>query len=177
MNNGFRVTSRASMAAAGVMCVALSYAASAQGTGVTVAGVPVATNAILQNADAYYGKVVTVSAGVEEVLSKTAFVVDQRRAVRGNEVKAIGKRVLVIAPSLEGTVMPNKYVVARGEIVKFDEESMVKAAAGYTLDLAPEVVQKYRGQPVLVASSVIDSMYTELAKQPPPPPKPAETAK
>jgi len=174
MNKGLRVTGRGRIAAVGVLGVALNFAASAQKTD-TVVGVPVATNAILQNADAYYGTVVTISAGVEEVLSKTAFVVDQRRAVRANEVKALGKPVLVIAPSLQGTVMPNKYVVVRGELVKFDEQSIVKAAAGYTLDVAPDVVQKYRGQPVLVASSVIDSTYTELAK-PPPPPKPAETA-
>ena len=175
MNNGLWVTGGGRIAAVGVLGVALSVAASAQKTDAVV-GVPVTTNAILQNADAYYGTVVTISAGVEAVLSKTAFVVDQRRAVRANEVKALGKPVLVIAPSLQGTVMPNKYVIVRGEIVKFAEESLVKAAAGYTLDLGPDVVQKYRGQPVLVADSVIDSMYAELAKPTPPPSKPAETA-
>ena len=40
-------------------------------------GDPVATNVILQNPEAFYGKLITVSAGVEERLSMTAFVVDQ----------------------------------------------------------------------------------------------------
>src|SRR6266511_5868842 len=61
-------------------------------------GLPVATNAILQNPDAYYGKPVTISAGVEEILSKTAFLIDQRKALGATEVKAIGKPILMIAP-------------------------------------------------------------------------------
>ena len=51
-------------------------------------GMPVATNMILQDPDAYFGRAVTVTAGLEQVLSKTAFVVDQRKAVSATQVKA-----------------------------------------------------------------------------------------
>ena len=63
-------------------------------------GAPVATNTILQNPDEYYGKVVTISAGVEGILSKSAFVVDQRKAAGAGAMKAIGKPMLVLAPYL-----------------------------------------------------------------------------
>jgi hypothetical protein len=43
-------------------------------------GMPVATNRILQSPETYFGKRVTVSAGVEQVVSTTAFLVDQRRS-------------------------------------------------------------------------------------------------
>src|SRR5260221_11852728 len=61
-------------------------------------GVPVATNAIVQNPSAYYGKQVTVSAGVAQMLSKTAFLVDQWKAAGPNEFQPIGKPILGIAP-------------------------------------------------------------------------------
>src|SRR4051812_23460881 len=82
-------------------------------------GLPVATNRIHEEPDTYYGKVVTVSAGVEEVLSKTAFVVDQQRRVAGtSEMAALGKPLLVIAPYLSGTMQQKSYLCVRGEVVK-----------------------------------------------------------
>src|SRR5437667_6094175 len=41
--------------------------------------VPVATNTVTANPDAYYGQAVTITAAVEQILSKSAFSVDQRR--------------------------------------------------------------------------------------------------
>src|SRR5216683_2897891 len=41
--------------------------------------VPVATNTVTANPDAYYGQGVTINAAVEQILSKSAFSVDQRR--------------------------------------------------------------------------------------------------
>src|SRR5712671_3048623 len=84
------------------------------------AGVPAATNAILENPNAYYGKAVTISAGVEQILSKTTFLVDQRKAVGAHEVQAIGKPILVIAPYLTAPLDRNHYLLMRGEMVKFD---------------------------------------------------------
>jgi hypothetical protein len=139
-------------------------------------GMPVATNTIVQNPDAYYGKLVTISAGVEQVLSKTVFLIDQRKAVGTTEMKAIGKPILVVAPYLTGPLDQKRYVLTSGQIVKFDPETLARMAADYKLDLAPEVSAKYRGQPVLVATSVIDSTYVELAKKPLPPPSAAEVS-
>src|SRR5438045_5809401 len=41
--------------------------------------VPVATNTVNANPDAYYGQGVTITAAVDQILSKSAFSVDQRR--------------------------------------------------------------------------------------------------
>src|SRR5262249_32538524 len=41
--------------------------------------IPVATNTVNANPDAYYGQGVTITAAVDQVLSKSAFAVDQRR--------------------------------------------------------------------------------------------------
>src|SRR5256885_10361813 len=41
--------------------------------------VPVATNTVNANPDAYYGQGVTITAAVHQILSKSAFSVDQRR--------------------------------------------------------------------------------------------------
>jgi len=128
-------------------------------------GVPVATSAIVQNPGAYYGKAVTVSAGIERVLSKTAFVIDQRRAVSATEVKAIGKPLLVIAPGLNAALDSKHYVLMRGQIVKFDPAEIARLAPGYALDLAPELGAQYEGRPVMLASSVINSTFTEVTKK------------
>jgi hypothetical protein len=139
-------------------------------------GIPVATNAILQNPDAYYGKLVTISAGVEQALSKTVFLVDQRKAVGGSEVQAIGKPILVIAPYLTSLLDHKDYVLIRGEVVKLDPAAIARVAADYKLDLPSEVAAKYQGQPVLLTTSVINSTYTELARKPLPPPSAAEVS-
>jgi cytochrome c556 len=168
-------TSRISLiavAVAGTMLLAMFAAPSAQrrrGGADPNAGVPIATNTIVENPEAYYGKRVTISAGVEQILSKTAFLIDQRKAVGSKDVTAIGKPILVIAPYLSGPLDQKHYVLMRGEIMKFDTAAIARLAAEYTLDLAFENAAKYRGQPVLLATSVRNSMYAELAAKPLPP--------
>ena len=139
-------------------------------------GVPVATNTIVAEPDAYYGKLVTVSAGVEQMLSKTTFLVDQWKAAGPNEVLPIGKPILVIAPYLTASARSEALPVDARQIVKFDPAAIARVAADYKLDLAPEIGAKYLGQPVLVATSVLNSTYVELARKPIPPPSPAELA-
>lgn len=136
----------------------------------TSEGIPVATNAILQNPEADHGKLITVSAGVEERLSTTVFVVDQRKAVGLKEVKPIGKPILVIAPYLTTALEEKGYLLVRGPLVKFDPAAIARIAPDYRFDLAPEVGARYHGQPVLVATSVVDATFNELAKKPLPPP-------
>jgi hypothetical protein len=140
-------------------------------------GLPVATNRILQEPETYYGKLVTVSAGVEQVLSKTAFVLDQQRKIAGTaEVTALGQPVLVIAPYLTGHLEEKSYLWVRGEVVKFDPAAFARVAPDYTMDLPAEIAARYQGQPVVVASSVIDSSRAELGKKPYPPPTPEEVS-
>jgi cytochrome c556 len=127
---------------------------------------PTATNTILQNPGAYYGKSVTISAGVEQILSKTAFLIDQWKGVGATGVTPVGKPIMVIAPYLTSPLDPKHYLLMSGQIVKFDPAALATLAADYTLDLEPEVAAKYQGQPVLLATSVKNSTYAELARKP-----------
>jgi hypothetical protein len=147
-----------------LVAVAAPNAQRRRGGGDADAGAPIATNTIVANPQVYYGKPVTITAGVEQVLSKTVFVVDQRKAVSAKEVQAIGKPILVVAPTLIGAVEQKRYLLMKGQIVKFDAAALAKLAPGYELDLASDVAASYQGQPVLIATSVLDSTYVELTK-------------
>jgi cytochrome c556 len=139
-------------------------------------GMPVATNLILQDPDAYYGKLINVSAGVEEKLSPTAFVIDQRKAAGSSELKAIGKPILVIAPYLNAPLEQKGYLSVRGQLVKFDPAALTRLVPDYRLDFPAEVSAKYQGKPVLVASSIINAAFAEIAKKPLPPPSAVEVS-
>ncbi len=84
--------------------IAVPSAQRRRGGGDADAGVPVATNTIRANPELFFGKPVTITAGVERVLSKTAFLVDQRRAVGDKEVASLGTPILVLAPTLDAAV-------------------------------------------------------------------------
>jgi hypothetical protein len=173
MNRSFMTTWGAGLVVVGAIVITTMNPTSAQRqTAIDNPGwgMPIATNVIAASPDTYYGKVVTLSAGVEQVFSKTAFAVDQRRLVSGGEVKGSGKPILVIAPHLTVALDRRNYILMRGEIVRFDPLAIARLAPGYTLDLAPDVGARYEGQPVMVANLVLDSTYSVLAKTPLPPP-------
>ena len=139
-------------------------------------GVPVATNTIVDAPDQYFGKVVTITAGVERMVSKTTFLMDQQKMAGPKDVKGVGKPILVIAPYLTSSLDQKKYFLVRGQVVKLEPSALAKLAPDYALDLPQEVGAKYMGLPVLVASSVLNSTYVELAKKPIPPPTQADVA-
>ena len=130
--------------------------------------VPVATNTVNANPDAYYGQGVTITAAVDQVLSKSAFAVDQRR-VAGAPAPSKPTDVLVLVPNLQSPVDPKSYVTVMGELVKFDPAEVAKKAKDYKLDLPPDVIAKYTGRPALIANSVITDKFVDLAKRLPPP--------
>lgn len=168
----------AAILASGIVLIVATAAPNAQRrrTDNASEGVPVATNRILQNPDAYFGKRVTVSASVEQVLSGTAFVVDQRKLTGPTTVVPIGKPILVIAPYLKTALAPQDYLLVRGQLVKFTLEALARLEPGYALDVAPEIGAKYSGQPVLVALSIRDAAFTEIAAKPIAPPTPEEVS-
>ena len=131
--------------------------------------VPVATNTVAANPDAFYGEGVTVTAAVAEILSKSAFSVDQKRIGQTMAKQKGPTDLLVIAPTLNGTVDANSYVTVMGELVKFDPAEIARKAKNYKLDLSPEMIAKYTGRPVLMATAVINEKFVDLAKKPLPP--------
>ena len=131
--------------------------------------VPVATNTVTPHPDAYYGLAVTINAAVEQILSKSAFSVDQRRVGAAADVKHDPTDVLVLVPTIQSPVELHAYVTVMGELVKFDPAEIARKAKDYKLDLPADVVAKYSGRPALLATSVINEKFVDLAKRLPPP--------
>ncbi len=131
--------------------------------------VPVATNTVTAHPDAYYGQAVTINAAVDQILSKSAFSVDQRRVGAAADVKRTPTDVLVLVPTIQSPVELNAYVTVMGELVKFDPAEIARKAKDYKLDLPADVVAKYSGRPALLATSVINEKFVDLAKRLPPP--------
>ena len=132
--------------------------------------VPAAASSIAQLPETFYGETVSLSAAVEQVLTKTAFTVDQ------NKMASTGKDVLIIAPTLQSAPALNAYITVVGEVFKFDPAEVAKRNKAYTLDLSPEMIEKFKGKPAVMATSVVDAALTDLAKRPIPPMTPAEVA-
>jgi hypothetical protein len=130
--------------------------------------VPVATNTVNASPDVYYGQGVTITASVDQILSKSAFSVDQRR-VPGAPAPTRPTDVLVLAPTLQSPVDLKSYVTVMGELMKFDPAEVAKKAKDYKIDLAPDAVAKYTGRPAMIATSVITEKFVDLAKRLPPP--------
>src|SRR5436853_61692 len=100
MTQSVSVQSVVPLVMAGVILLALTEIPNAQRRrgGGDDGTLPISTNTIAQNPDAFYGKPVTLSAGVEKIFSPTTFVVDQRKASGEAGVQAVGAPILVIAP-------------------------------------------------------------------------------
>ena len=132
--------------------------------------VPVAADSVLANPDPYYGQPVTITAAVEQILSKTAFSVAQRSVGQAaNGSKRAQGDVLVVAPNLHDPVDQNAYVTVIGELVRFDPAEVATKAKDYKPDLAPDVVERYRGRPAVIATAVINAKMVDLARRLPPP--------
>ena len=132
---------------------------------------PLATNTIAANPDAYYGQAVTITAAVDQILSRTSFTVDQRRVGDApNAPKPNGPTdVLVLVPNIQRPVDAKSYVTVMGELMKFDPAEVAKKAKDYKIDLPPDAATKYAGRPVLIATSVINDKFDDVAKRLPPP--------
>jgi cytochrome c556 len=125
--------------------------------------VPVAAGTVTNNPDSYIGEFVSLTAPVEQTLTKSTFSVDQDRTKSDKEI-------LVIAPTLTGTVDANAYVTVLGEVVKFDPDEIKKKTKNYALDLSPEMIAKYKGKPAVIATAVVvNATGIDIAKVAPPP--------
>lgn len=131
---------------------------------------PVAVSALASNPDLFVGGPVSLTAAVEQRYGATAFSIDQDRT------KTAAQDVLVLAPVLNAPVEPNTYVTVIGEVVRFDLAAVMARMKDTMPALAPDVVAKYRGRPAIIASSVINTAMTDLAKRLPPPMTPEEEA-
>ena len=132
--------------------------------------IPIAASTLAATPETYYGEPVSLAGVVEQNLSATAFSVDQ------DKTRSTGKDVLVLAPKLQRQVALNTYVTVIGEVVRFDPAALGSTLKDYKLDLAPDVVARFAGRPAIIATSVIDTTGTDVAKRLPPPLTPEEEA-
>lgn len=132
--------------------------------------VPMTASTIARDPASHIGENVSMMAAVEAILSKTVFLVDQDKS------KATGQPVIVIAPSLTAAPDLNVYVTVQGEVMTFDPAEVAKKARNYTLDLTPDLVEKYRGRPAVLAVAVVTPALVDLARRPIPPMTPTEVA-
>jgi len=129
--------------------------------------VPAAASSIAAKPEAFYGQNVSVYATVEKSLSPLVFTVDQ------DKTTATGKDVIVIAPRLHEPVEPNAYVTVIGEVVRPDAAEISKRAKA---EGVAELLAQNPGRPVILATAVINTALTDLAKFLPPPMTPEEAA-
>jgi cytochrome c556 len=125
--------------------------------------VPVAASTLAAYPDPYYGEYVSLTGVVDQTLSKLAFSVDQDKA------KSADKVVLVLAPRLNDPVNLNTYVTVIGEVVRFDPAEIPNKSKNHPLDLSPDVAEKYRGQPAILATAVVNAAGVDVAMRLPPP--------
>jgi cytochrome c556 len=131
--------------------------------------VPIAVSALIATPDKFIGGSVTLTAAVEQRYGATAFSVDQDRANPTPDV-------LVLAAVLTAPVETNSYVTVIGEVVRFDLATIAAKMKDAMPALPPDVIEKYRGKPAIIAVSVINNAMTDLAKRLPPPMTPEEEA-
>ncbi|HEX6324318.1 MAG TPA: hypothetical protein VFZ36_11375 [Vicinamibacterales bacterium] len=152
------------------LAVSLAVLAGTQAAAPPVRPVPVAANTLAARPDAFYGRIVSVTAAVDRTLSATAFVVDQDSA------RSTDRELLVIVPTLTEPVEPNTYLTIVGEAMRFDPAEIARRAGGYKVDMAPDAVARYQGRPAILATAVVNAAFVDLAKVPPPPLTPEEEA-
>ena len=130
---------------------------------------PAAASSIAAKPEMYYGQLVSVYATVEKSLAPLAFTLDQ------DQTKSTGQEVIVLAPRLHEPVQPNTYVTVLGEVVRPDAAEIAKRNKSATPGLA-EILAQSPGRPVILATAVINTALTDLAKYRPPPMTPEEIA-
>jgi hypothetical protein len=128
---------------------------------------PVAASSIAMRPDAYYGQNVTIYGTVDQSLATLVFSMDQ------DKNKPADKPVIVISPRLHEPVELNAYVTVMGEVVRPDAAEIARRMKGAANGVA-EILAKYPGRPVVLATSVINGALTDLAKFIPPPLTPEE---
>ena len=125
---------------------------------------------MLRNPELYLNQSVSIYGTVEQLLSPTAFSMDQ------DAKKASLADLLIIAPTLTSQPKAGNYMTVVGVVIKFDQAEIQKRSKGYALDLAPNVLERYKDKVVVLASSVVDPAMIDLAKVLPKPMTPEEEA-
>ncbi len=168
-----RPTPGVALAVAACAVLTVTVVARAQrgggGGGGGAALVPTSASSILAHPEQYVGQQVSLLGTVEKSITKTTFTMVQGKTPMKQDL-------LVIAPNLQSSPDVSAYVTVVGDAIKFDPAEVTRRLRGYTLDLPPDLVEKYKGQPVVLATAVINAANTDIAKKPIAPPAADEVA-
>jgi cytochrome c556 len=132
--------------------------------------VPVSVSSLLLHPETYLNQTVSVYGPVEQLLTATAFSMDQDAS------KPALTDLLVLAPTLNEPPKTNAYLTVVGVVIQFDPAEIQQRAKEYSLDLPPNVAERYRGKVMVLATSVVDPDLVDLAKVLPKPMTPEEEA-
>ncbi len=132
----------------------------------TRAIVPVAASSVAAKPDQWVGEYVAMTGVVEASLGKLAFTVDQDRTKASPDV-------LVLASRMSDPVAPNTYVTVIGLLMKYDPADVAAKSKVHAQDLGADAA-KYKGKPVILATSVVNDRMLDLARFIPPPMTPEE---
>lgn len=134
----------------------------------TRAIVPVAASSVAAKPDQWVGEYVAMTGIVDTTLGKMAFTVDQDKTKSAPDV-------LVLAHRMSDAVTPNTYVTVIGLLMKYDAADVAAKSKAHAQDLGADAT-KYKGKPVVLATSVVNDKMLDLARFIPPPMTPDEEA-
>jgi hypothetical protein len=134
----------------------------------TRAIVPVAASSVAAKPDQWVGEYVAMTGIVEASVGKMAFTVDQDKTKPAPEV-------LVLAHRMSDPITPNTYVTVIGLLMKYDAADVAAKSKAHAHDLGADAA-KYKGKPVVLATSVVNDKMLDLARFIPPPMTPEEEA-
>ena len=119
--------------------------------------VPVAASSVAAKPEQWVGEYVTMAGFVDASLGKMAFTVDQDKTKSAPDV-------LVLAQRMSDAVTPNTYVTVIGLLMKYDAADVAAKSKAHAQDLPADVAAKYKGKPVVLATSVVNDKMLDLAR-------------
>ena len=131
--------------------------------------VPVAASSVAAKPDQWVGEYVAMTGVVDASLGKMAFTVDQDKTKNAPDV-------LVLAQRMSDAVAPNTYVTVIGLLMKYDAADVAAKSKAHAQELPADVAAKYKGRPVVLATSIVNDKMLDLARFIAPPLTPEEEA-
>ena len=129
--------------------------------------VPVAASSVAAKPDQWVGEYVAMTGVVDTSLGKMVFTVDQDKTKSGADV-------LVLASRMSDAVTVNTYVTVIGLLMKYEPADVAGKSQAHAHDLPADAAAKYKGKPVVLATSIVNDKMLDLARFIAPPLTPEE---
>jgi cytochrome c556 len=124
---------------------------------------PVSASSVTAAPARYVGEYVSITAPVEAQVGKLAFTVDP------DKNKTTGKDILVLMKHISAPVDTNTYVTVIGELIVLDSAELEKKSKEHGVALTPDLLERFKGKPTVLANSVVNAAGVDAARRLPPP--------